>query len=109
VVTLRHAGSAKEQTMTQQQMPPSPQGPICQSCSMPLAAAEDFGMEADGSRSQEYCHYCYEDGSFTSDMSMQGMIEISAKAMSETAGTPEQEARELLASVLPTLKRWRAA
>lgn len=95
--------------MTQQQTPALPQGPICQSCSMPLAAAEDFGTEANGSRSQEYCHYCYEDGSFTGEVSMQEMIEISAKGMSEAVGTPEQEARELLAGILPTLKRWRAA
>ncbi len=96
--------------MTQQEMPPSPEGPICQSCSMPLAGEGDFGTEAGGgARSEKYCRYCYEGGSFTSDVSMQEMIEISAKAMSDAAGMPEQEARELLAGAIPSLERWRGA
>ena len=95
--------------MTQQQMPPSPDGPICQSCSLPLAAAEDFGTEAGGSPSQDYCQYCYQDGAFTSAPSMQEMIEMSSRQMSEAMGAPEGRAREMLAGILPTLKRWRAA
>ena len=53
--------------MTQQSMPPQPAGPICQSCSMPLTKAEDFGMEAGGSRSDEYCQLCYRDGAFLAE------------------------------------------
>ncbi len=93
--------------MTQQQMPPPPEGPICQSCSLPLAAAEDFGTEAGGARSEKYCRYCYEDGAFTWDVTMQEMIEMSSRQMSEAMGTPEEQARELLARVIPSLERWR--
>ena len=31
---------------------------ICQSCAMPIDEST-FGTEADGSKNQEYCHYCY--------------------------------------------------
>ena len=30
-------------------------GPFCQSCGMPLENATDFGTEANGDRSTEYC------------------------------------------------------
>lgn len=94
--------------MTQQMSGP-PAGPFCQSCSMPLVDPSSFGTEADGTKSSEYCSYCYADGAFVSDVTMEEMVTISAKGMSEAMGTPEAEARELIASLLPGLKRWQAA
>ena len=38
---------------------------FCQCCGMPLDKPEDAGTEADGARSGDYCHYCYQNGSFT--------------------------------------------
>ena len=38
---------------------------FCQSCGMPLTNAEDFGTEKDGSKSTEYCHFCYQNGTWT--------------------------------------------
>ena len=35
---------------------------LCQSCSTPLTKLEDFGTEADGSKSMDYCCSCYNDG-----------------------------------------------
>ena len=37
---------------------------FCQSCGMPLTD-EVLGTNADGSKSEEYCIYCYKDGAFT--------------------------------------------
>ncbi len=34
----------------------------CQSCGMPMSAKEQFGTEADGALSKDYCTYCYRDG-----------------------------------------------
>lgn len=93
--------------MTQQMT--RPPGTACQSCAMPMQEASDFGTEADGSQAEEYCQYCYQNGAFTSDISMEEMIEISAKGMTEATGTPEGDAKELLARILPELKRWRVA
>ena len=35
---------------------------FCQCCGLPLQAAADFGTEADGTASADYCVYCYKDG-----------------------------------------------
>ena len=42
---------------------------ICQSCAMPIDEST-FGTEADGSKNQEYCHYCYANGQFTKECTM---------------------------------------
>ena len=37
----------------------------CQSCGMPLTQdPQGGGTERDGSRSDQYCSYCYQDGAF---------------------------------------------
>ncbi len=95
--------------MTQQtNIPQPPRGPICQSCSMPLARAEDFGSESDGSPSEDYCRYCYVDGAFTDSMTLEETIEVSAGHMAEGTDMSEERAREMLATILPNLKRWRS-
>ena len=38
---------------------------FCQSCGMPITSEEQFGRNADGSKNEEYCSYCYRDGAFT--------------------------------------------
>ena len=42
---------------------------------MPLTD-ECMGTEADGSRSEDYCAYCYKDGKFTQYCTMSQMIEF---------------------------------
>ena len=49
---------------------------FCQSCGMPLS--EDvLGTNADGSKNEDYCMYCYKDGKFLQDCTMEEMIEHS--------------------------------
>jgi len=88
----------------------APEGPICQSCSMPLAKAEDFGTETDGSASKEYCQYCYKEGKFTSpEMSMNDMVEYLAPNWGEWTQRPElkaDDAKPEITSILSNLKRW---
>ena len=53
---------------------------FCQCCGMPLDKPEDGGTETNGSRSGEYCHYCYQNGAFTApDATMDDMIAINLK------------------------------
>jgi len=81
-----------------------PQGPFCQSCCMPMGKPEQFGTEADGARSQEYCCYCWKDGKFTDpDVTMEQMIE---KVGGMIKGMPEAQAREIAETYIPKLKRW---
>lgn len=42
---------------------------FCQSCGMPLNP-EVLGTEKDGSKNEEYCTYCYADGHFTVECTM---------------------------------------
>lgn len=86
--------------------------PVCQSCGMPLTD-EFFGTNADGSKNTEYCIYCYKDGAFTQNVTMDEMIEHNLKYLDEfnavggTHLTPDR-ARGEMREFFPTLKRWKA-
>jgi radical SAM superfamily enzyme len=83
----------------------------CQSCGMPMTAPEHFGTEKDGSPSKDYCVYCYKDGAFTQQCTMDEMIEHNLQFLAEfnkdsaTQYSPEQ-ARAEMQQYFPTLKRW---
>lgn len=84
----------------------------CQSCGMSLEQDSDKGTERDGSKSEEYCAFCYQHGDFTQDVSMEEMLEHNLKdldAWNKANGLqiPENEARVQLMEFLPTLKRWK--
>jgi len=84
---------------------------FCQSCGMPLSN-ELLGSNADGSKNEDYCIYCYKDGKFTQNFDMEQMIEHCAQftaQINEAAGTnitPEQ-AKEQMRQFFPHLKRWK--
>jgi hypothetical protein len=40
---------------------------ICQSCGMPLQKEEDFGTNENGSKNNEFCHFCFQNGRFTDE------------------------------------------
>ena len=42
-----------------------------------------FGKEADGSKNEDYCHYCYADGHFTKECTMDEMIELNLNYLDE--------------------------
>ena len=48
----------------------------CQSCYMPMNKPEDFGKEADGSPSDDYCVHCYQDGDFTWKCTYEEAVEV---------------------------------
>lgn len=83
-----------------------PQGPVCQSCGMPLRKDEDFGTNRDGSRSEEYCFHCFLAGTFLDEgITLQEKIEKKVK-FGVQMGMPEDRARHMCETVLPHLKRW---
>lgn len=84
----------------------------CESCGMSLDSKEVLGTNKDGSNNEDYCIYCYKDGSFVDDCTMEEMIEGSVKHMKESGMLKEQnkteeEAREFMYSFFPKLKRWK--
>ena len=78
---------------------------------MPLTD-ENRGTNADGSRSEDYCMYCYKNGAFTQDFTMGQMIEFCLQFLGQwnaQAGcrlTPIQ-AKEQMLQNFPRLKRWK--
>ena len=48
---------------------------FCQSCGMPLNPSI-LGTNADGTKSSDYCTYCFKDGAFTGDFTMEEMVEF---------------------------------
>jgi len=78
----------------------------CQSCSMPLDNPDLLGTEKDGSKSQEYCKYCYEVGEFTDpDMSLEDMQSLVIDKL-EQENVPE-DIIEGAVNSLPRLRRWK--
>lgn len=79
----------------------------CQCCSMPIPQPELHGTEADGSRSDDYCLYCYQHGDFTAKgVDMDEFIEATAQMEADALGVSREEAVSLMATLLPHLKRW---
>ena len=84
---------------------------FCQSCGMPMEKDGDFGTNSDGGRNEDYCCYCYKEGEFTDNMTMEDMIRFNLK-FNEENGNPfgtQEEARKMRESWFPTLKRWKQA
>ncbi|SDM59732.1 zinc ribbon domain-containing protein [Acetanaerobacterium elongatum] len=82
----------------------------CQSCGMPLAKAEDFGTNTDGSKNEDYCTYCYQNGAFSGNQTMEEMIELCLD-YSKDSGlyTDREQAKKEMLAWFPTLKRWKQA
>ena len=84
---------------------------FCQSCGMPLNA-ENLGTNADGSKNEEYCMYCYKDGKFTNDCTMEEMIEFCAQFVDEVNKNMEkpmtkEDYKDMMRQYFPMLKRWK--
>lgn len=79
---------------------------FCQSCAMPMTE-ELYGTNADGSKNDEYCIYCFKDGEFTSDMTMEEMMNFCIEKMVEVhPEMDKEEASKMMNEVFPMLKRW---
>lgn len=75
---------------------------------MPLHRNEDFGTSTDGSKSEEYCSFCYKGGKFTDEgISMEEKIGKNIE-LATKMGMPLEKAREMANSIIPRLKRWKA-
>lgn len=79
---------------------------------MPMDTPELFGTNADGSKNEDYCTYCFKDGKFTQDVTMDEMIDICLEHLDEFNKDSEKkvtadEAKTMMKEYFPTLKRWK--
>jgi hypothetical protein len=80
---------------------------ICQSCGMPLEKKDDFGTNTNGSKSEEYCFHCFQNGEFLDEgITLQEKIDKNVK-FTVQIGMSEAEARKMASNILPNLKRWK--
>ena len=81
---------------------------FCQCCGMPLEDGSHCGTEADGAVSEKYCQYCYTDGHFTQDCTMQEMIDFCAPILVKEGVCPDlAAAKAQMQSFFPQLERWK--
>ena len=78
---------------------------FCQSCTMPIDNPDDRGTEKDGSKSDQYCKYCYQHGAFINPgMTLEEMKNIVVTQMQKMK-LPENIIQRSV-DLLPHLKRW---
>ena len=84
---------------------------FCQSCGMPMTEESVFGKNADNSKNEDYCCYCFPNGEFSNpNETLEEMIEACAPFLVEDGTCPDADsARKMLQEHLPTLKRWATA
>lgn len=79
----------------------------CQSCGMPMQSDADFGTEADGTLSEDYCTYCYQNGAFTEPgITIEEMAEKGGAILSQMYDIPPENAKAFCKEQLSCLKRW---
>lgn len=84
----------------------------CQSCGMPLLTENQQGTEKDGSLSSDYCVYCYKNGEFLQQSTMEQMIEHCSQFADQVVlDSGEKMTKEayvkMMREYFPHLKRWR--
>ena len=83
----------------------SPRKLICQCCGMPLSEDGMISKEADGSFNEDYCKWCYADGTYTySDMD--DLIDVCVGHMANE-NFSEEQARSYMKQMLPKLDYWK--
>ncbi|MCL2212666.1 MAG: zinc ribbon domain-containing protein [Oscillospiraceae bacterium] len=79
---------------------------ICQSCAMPMVEPKDFGTQADGGLSEDYCVHCWQGGRFTGDSTLEQAVEANIPWWRDGCKN-DDEARAKIMEVFPNLKRWK--
>lgn len=79
---------------------------FCQSCSMPLNQPSLFGTEKDGSKNLFYCSYCYQNGAFTSNITIEEMKRLVRDKMRQMK--MDESVINKTIAILPKLKRWKS-
>ena len=78
---------------------------ICQCCGMPIDDDSILGRDKDGTLNEEYCKWCYADGTYTYN-DMDELIDVCVKNMVNENFTEEQ-VRSYLKEMLPQLDYWK--
>ena len=83
----------------------APRKLICQCCGMPLEDDEIIGRDKDGALNEDYCKWCYADGTYTYS-NMDDLIDVCVKHM-VSEDFSEEQARAYMKDMLPQLDYWK--
>lgn len=83
----------------------TPRKLICQCCGMPLDDDVIISHNQDGTFNEDYCKWCYADGTYTYN-DMDDLIEVCVKNMVNENFTEEQ-VRSYMKDMLPKLDYWK--
>ena len=83
----------------------APRKLICQCCGMPLEDDTMIGRNGDGTLNEDYCKWCYADGTYTYS-NMDELIDVCVKNMVNDS-FPEEKARSYMKELLPKLDYWK--
>ncbi len=84
----------------------SPRSLICQCCGMPLTEDGMISREKDGSFNEDYCMWCYSDGSFAYD-SKESLLDFLIAHMPNPENQPDETRRRMYDGYLSRLKHWK--
>lgn len=82
----------------------SPRRLVCQCCGMPLEDSM-IGRDKDGALNEDYCKWCYADGTYTYG-DMDELIDVCIPHMVKE-GFTEEQARSYMKQMLPNLDYWK--
>ena len=82
----------------------APRQLVCQCCGMPLEDAAT-SREPDGTFNEEYCKWCYTDGTFKYT-SKEQLIDFCVAHMASESW-PAEQVRAHMETVVPNLKHWK--
>jgi len=84
---------------------------ICQSCGMPIEEDKQKGTNEDSSLSNDYCFYCFKNGKFTHDVSLDEQVDIGLSYYPAYKKAQSQEEKDIIKQqskdYLSNLKRWK--
>ena len=84
----------------------SPRSLICQCCGMPLSEDSMISREKDGSFNEDYCTWCYADGTFVY-ASKDSLLDFLLAHAPNPQKLPEEVRRSSYDQYLSGLKHWR--
>ena len=84
----------------------SPRTLYCQCCGMPLTEDSMISREPDGSFNEDYCTWCYADGTFVY-ASKDALLDFLLANSPNPDGQPEPQRRAMYDGYLSQLKHWR--
>ena len=83
----------------------APRKLICQCCGMPLEEDGILGRDGDGTLNENYCKWCYADGTYMYN-DMDELIDVCVRNM-VNENISEEQARSYMKDLLPQLDYWK--